>query len=155
MAMTRAQRHLSTLKARYDAGHHRPATKKQIESWLAPITRALSELRTGYVDTYRGYAVTRIKPNDPDFARIDWCINGFLALLDRLQPEIDLSPMRRVSSKLTHGVLLQPEEIDACLALLKPIAEGLRHFTRAQLKDAANTEMVRIEFERLGVLETA
>ena len=155
MAMTRAQRHHAAAVAKFQSGRNQPPTRKQIENWLAPINKALNELKSGYVDSYRGYAITRIKSTDEDFARIDFCLNGFLCLTDRLMPEIDTSALRKISNKLANGVLLEASEVDAAFATLKPIADRLKHFTRAQLKDAAATESIRIELEALGILEAA
>lgn len=68
----------------YKAGHHKPPTRKQAKAWLAPIRRAMAELKSGEVDAHRGYVITRLNPSDTDFARIDHCINGFTAMMDRL-----------------------------------------------------------------------
>lgn len=155
MAMTRQQRHHLAAYARYKAGKQKPPTRAQAQAWLAPIRKALTELRQGEIDSYRGYAITRINWADEDFARVDHAINGFMALISRLMPELDLSPMRRVSKKLENGILLELAEVDACIALLKPVEDRLIDFKRCDLIDAANTEMVKIEFERMGILEAA
>ena len=82
-------------------------------------------------------------------------INGFVALIERLLPDIDTSAMRRLAHKLEVGILLKIEELDACTAVVNSVEDKLLEFTREQLKDAANTEMVKIELERLGMLEAA
>lgn len=152
MTMTRSQlRHQANI-ARFQAGKHKPPTRKQAQAWLAPIRKAMIELQTGYVDAYKGYAITRIHWSDNDFARIDYCINGFVCLIDRLLPEISTEPMKRISKKLENGVLLAPAEIDAALVLLKQVENRLIDFKRDTLIDAANTEITRIEFERLGLV---
>lgn len=151
MTMNRAQlRHQANI-ARYKAGKQKPPTRKQSQAWLAPIRKAMIELQTGYVDAYKGYAITRIHWSDDDFARIDYCINGFVCLIDRLCPEISTDPMKRISKKLANGVLLVPAEIDSALVLLKQVENRLIDFRREVLIDAANTEITRIEFERLGL----
>lgn len=155
MAMTRQQLRFEAAKARYKAGRQKPPTRKQVQAWLAPIRKALAEIRTGEVDAYRGYAITRIHHADNDFARVDHAINGFVALMDRLLTDIDTSCMKKVSAKLGAGILLELAEVEACIDLLNTVEDRLMQFTRAQLVDAANTEMINIELERLGVKEAA
>ena len=130
MAMTRAQLRLHAAKQRYQAERNKPPTRKQVQAWLAPIRKALSEIRTGECDAYRGYAITRIHHADNDFARVDHAINGFVALMDRLLKDIDTS-------------------------CLKEAERHLLTFKRCELIDAANTEMINIELERLGMKEAA
>lgn len=141
--------------ARYQADKQKPPTRKQAQAWLLPIRNAFNEMRTGEVDSYRGYAITRIHHADNDFARVDHAINGFLALFDRLAPEFDTSAMQKVSKKLEHGVLIEFREVDACFVTLNACEDLLITFKRADLIDASNTEMVNIELERLGLKEAA
>lgn len=155
MPLTRQQIRHQAAVARFKAGKQKPPTRSQAQAWLAPIRKAFAELRQGEIDSYRGYAITRIHWADDDFARVDHAINGFLALIERLMPDVDLSPLRKVSKKLSNGILLEISEVDACIALLKPVEDRLMTFKRCELIDAANTEMVKIEFERLGLLEAA
>ena len=139
------------LRAKFDSEKHKPPTRKQIQAWLEPIRRAFRQIKSGEVDAVRGYAITRIKPTDDDYARIDHCINGFTAMLDRVCPEIDAQPLKSVSKKLANGVLLTVQEIDACFAVLNTCENALRKYTRAQLKDAATTEQINIELELKGL----
>ena len=155
MSLTRQQLRHHAAIAQYQAGKRKPPTRKQAKAWLAPIRSALAELRTGEVDSWRGYAITRIKRNDEDFARIDHCINGFCALIARLMPDTDISPFTRLAKKLESGIMLTVSEIDECLALIKRVENGLITFSRERMMDAANTEMVAIELERLGIKEAA
>lgn len=136
---------------RFAAGKQKPPTRKQAQAWLAPIRKAFVEMLSGEVDSYRGYAITRIHHADNDFARIDHAINGFVALIERLMPDVDIGSIRKVSKKLENGVLLEAAEVHDCLALLKRCEDRLIKFRRCDLTDAANTEMVRIEIERLGI----
>lgn len=133
---------------RYDAGKIKPPTRKQAQALLSPIRKALIEIKSGEVDSHRGYAITRLHHADNDFARVDFCINGFTAMLDRLAPDFDTRPLKVVSRKLANGVLLTVPEIDACESLLIT-------FSRQQLKDAALTEQINIEMERHGIKEAA
>lgn len=155
MAMTRAQLRHKAAVDRYKANRKKHPTRREIKAWLDPIRKAMAELRTGEVDSYRGYAITRIHWADDDFARIDHAINGFDALISRLLPDFDLSPFRKISKKLANGILLQISEVDSCVALLRVVEDKLIHFRRTELVDAANTEMINIELERLGIKEAA
>ena len=102
-----------------------------------------------------GYPITRIHWADNDVARIDHAINGFVALMERLMPDLDTVPMKRLGKKLEAGVLLEPNEVTACQALIDTVEDRLLKFKRSDLVDAANTEMVVIELERLGLKEAA
>lgn len=155
MSLTRQQQRHRAACARFKAGHQKPPTRAQAKAWLAPIRKSLIEMRSGEVDAYRGYAITRIHHADNDFARIDHAINGFTALLDRLAPDLDTSALKKVSKKLEAGILLEHNEIDACFAVLNACEDRLITFRRCDLTDAANTEMVNIELERLGIKEAA
>ena len=140
---------------RYAAEKQKPPTRAQAKAWLAPIRKAFVEMLSGEVDAYRGYAITRIHHADNDFARIDHCANGFLALIERLMPDFDLSAIRRVSKKLENGVLLEAKEVHECLAMLKRCEDVLIKFRRFELVEAANVEMINIELERLGLKAAA
>lgn len=151
----RLLRHHRTAVARYQAGKQQHPTRKQVAAWLAPIRRAFNEIRAGEVDAHRGYAITKIHWSDNDFARIDHCINGFVAMLDRLAPDFDTGPMKRVSKKLESGILLTHTEVDACFSLLKECESLLIKFKRSDLTNAACTEQINIELELLGLKEAA
>lgn len=153
MTMTRHQLRHRAACARYQSGKQKPPTRKQARAWLEPIRCAIAEMRNGEVDSYRGYAITRIHWADEDFARIDHAINGFVALIIRLMPDVDIGCMQRISKKLESGVLLALDELNACSALLNHVEDRLIKFRRCDLVDAANTEMIAIEVERLGLQE--
>ena len=153
--MNRIQRHHRAVCDQCKAGHNKPPTRAQAKAWLAPIRKAFSEMLTGEVDAYRGYAITRIHHADNDFARIDHAANGFTALIERLMPDFDISAIKRVSKKLENGILLEAAEVHECLAMLKQCENRLIKFRRADLVDAANTEMVNIEMDRLGLKDAA
>lgn len=140
---------------RYAADKQKPPTRAQAKAWLAPIRKAFVEMLSGEVDSYRGYAITRIHHADNDFARIDHAANGFVALMERLMPDFDLAPIRRISKKLDAGILLEAKEVHEALALLKRCEDRLIKFKRSDLTDAANTEMINIELERMGIKEAA
>ena len=95
---------------RFVADKNKPPTRKQARAWLDPIRKAFNEIKTGEVDSHRGYAITRIHHADNDFSRIDHAINGFVALIERLMPDFDVATIKRVSKKLENGVLIEPIE---------------------------------------------
>ena len=95
---------------RFVADKNKPPTRKQARAWLDPIRKAFNEIKTGEVDSHRGYAITRIHHADNDFSRIDHAINGFVALIERLMPDFDVATITRVSKKLENGVLIEPSE---------------------------------------------
>lgn len=150
MALSRQQlRHLSA-QARYSADKAKPPTRRQAKTWLAPIRDAIAEMRTGEVDAIRGYAVTRLHTGD-DWARVDHCINGFLCLIERLMPDVDLDPLRTVSKRLASGVPLTLELLDSCVKILNAVEDRLITISRRDLIDAANLEQTICEVERLGL----
>lgn len=155
MAMTRAQLRHRAACDRYNAGKRKPPTRREMKTWLDPIRRAFAEIRTGEVDSWRGYPITRIHHADTDFARVDHAINGFVSMLDRLEIGIDTGPLKRVSKKLECGVLLELQEVDECTAILKAAESHLLKFNREKLWETAQTEMTRIEFERRGIVGAA
>ena len=140
---------------RFAVDKNKPPTRKQARAWLDPIRKAFNEIKTGEVDSHRGYAITRIHHADNDFSRIDHAINGFVALIERLMPDFDVATIKRVSKKLENGVLIEPIEVQQSLALLKHCEDRLIKFTRQALSEAANIEMINIEFERLGLKDAA
>ncbi len=129
-------------------------TRRQTRHWLQPIRKAFSELKAGEVDTIRGYPVTRIDHAD-EYARTDWAINGFVALLERLLPGLPADPMRRVANKLAAGTPLVQTEIDACLRLLADAETALIRIPRAAIRQAVLAEQITIELEALGLKEAA
>jgi hypothetical protein len=154
MPIDRPTRHRQATVARFKAGKAKPPTRKQAQAWLAPIRAALAELRSGSVDAIRGYPVTRLHSGD-DYARIDWCLNGFVALIDRLMPELSTTPLRRLAKKLEIGTPLHLADLDACVGTLHQVETALIRLPRQTLIDAALVEQINVELERLGVKEAA
>ena len=154
MAMNRQQLRLLTAKSRYLAEKDKPPTRKQAKTWLSPIRDAIAEMRTGEVDAIKGYAVTRLHTGD-DYARIDFCINGFLALIERLLPDENTDPLHTVSKRLANGIPITLALLDSCSAILNEVEDKLITITRRTLIDAANLEQIIIEVERLGLQEAA
>lgn len=150
MAMSRMQLKYRQMQAQYEADTKRPPTRAQARAWLQPLRDAFNEMRTGEVDAVKGYAVTKLRWVDEDYARIDHCIAGFLGLTDRLFPELDTAALRKVGAKLTNGVMLTHQEVDACFSVIGKCEDLLLTVSRQALKDAAQTEQIRIELDRLA-----
>jgi hypothetical protein len=129
-------------------------TRRNARQWLAPIRKAFAEMKDGEVDSIRGYAVTRIDSLD-EYARVDWAINGFVALIERLIPGVSCAPMRQVSKKLAAGVPITQAEIDDCLELTNRCESALIKVPREAIRDAVLTEQIGIEMEQLGLKEAA
>lgn len=124
-------------------------TRKQIRSWLAPMRSCFAQMRSGSVDSIRGYAVTRLDHTD-EYARIDHCIAGFRALIDRLCPEINTLSIQMVEKKLAAGIPLTVDQIDAALTLISRCEDALVKKTVAELKDAVVTEQILIELDEIA-----
>ena len=123
-------------------------TRRQIRSWLAPMRACFAEIKAGEVDSIKGYAVTRLDHND-EYARIDYCIAGFRALLARLCPEIMSGQLERIEKKLANGVPLTMPEIDEALALLRRCEDALIKHSVDAIKSAVLTEQCVIEMDAL------
>lgn len=123
-------------------------TRRQMKSWLAPIRSCFAQMRTGEVDAIRGYAVTRVSSRD-EYARIDFCIAGFRALIARLCPHVDVSLLERIEKKLAAGVVITVGEIDSAFATLRQCEDALVKKTVDEIKDAVITEQIQIEFDEI------
>ena len=152
-AMQRVKAKHLALQAQFDAGSTKRTPRKKIKAWLDPIRSAVKQLRTGEIDAYRGYAVTRIPHIDNNLARVDFVINGFTGMLDRVAPTICTKHLKTVSKKLAAGVMLAPVEVESCFVELNACEDLLCKLSPSALKDAAHTEMIAIEFSRIGVIE--
>lgn len=126
----------------------RPVTRRQIRAWLAPMRACFAQMRSGEVDAIRGYAVTRLHHKD-DYARIDFCIAGFRALIDRLLPGFDCASLERLEHRLAAGAPLTVAEVDAGFACLAAAEDALTGIDRARLKGAVLTEQISIELDAL------
>lgn len=129
-------------------------TRRQIQSWLRPIRRCFAEIKTGEVDSMRGYAVTRLNEDDA-YARIDFCIAGFRALIQRLCPHLDSGKLLRVEKKLAAGTPLTVAEIDEALSFLHDCEDALIKHTVSAVKDAVLTEQISIELDELNMRNAA
>jgi|GEM_PF-3666862 len=57
-------------------------TRRQAQAFLAPMRRAINEMRSGEVDAVQGYAITRLPTHG--YARLDYCLAGTRAFNDRM-----------------------------------------------------------------------
>lgn len=125
-------------------------TRRQVDGWFLPIRRALNEMLSGEVDSIRGYAVTRLHRGD-EYERVDFCIAGFVGVLSRIFPELDLSPLTRLQKRLAAGAPVTESEIHAALAFLKSIEKPLIKQDWNHIKSCLTTEMLSIELSELGM----
>lgn len=121
-------------------------TRRQAQSFLAPMRRAIAEMRSGEVDAIQGYAVTRL-PSHAAYARMDYCLSGTRAFMERLAPHIDYSPMERMEKKLAHGTPLTMTDIDACSAVLRQVEDALTGMDRRAVQSVLLTTQIEIELE--------
>lgn len=129
-------------------------TRREMKAWLAPMRACFAQMRSGEVESIRGYAVTRLHHKD-DYARIDFCIAGFRALIARLRPGFDCAALERLEMRLAAGVPLTVAEIDAGFACLAAAEDALTGTERSLLKETVLTEQINIEMEALGLKEAA
>lgn len=121
-----------------------------MEAWLLPMRQALREMRSGEVDSVRGYPVTRLHNRD-DYVRLDWCLCGFRCLVERLFPDVDTACLWKLETHLANGVPLEVADIDAALSLLNSLEKPLMRMSAESVSDAVMTEQVRNEMESLGL----
>ena len=129
-------------------------TRRQSRQWLEPMRKSFMAMREGEVEAIRGFPVTRIDATD-EYARIDYAINGFAAVLERLAPELDTKPLHKVSKRLANGISLTVADLDRCLALLTAAEGRLIKIPRRQIRTAVLTEQIAIEMEQAGLKEAA
>ena len=131
-------------------------TRRQAQAWLAPMRRTFREMaETGQVDAVQGYAVTRLHSRD-DYARIDYAIAGFRALMTRLWPGLlDCAPLARIEKRLAAGLMIERKDLTAAFSLLNDVERRLMKKTVREVKDAVIAEQIVIELEQLGLKEAA
>ena len=123
-------------------------TRKQVTGWILPIRAALKEMLSGEVDSIRGYAVTRLHNGD-EYERVDWCMAGFVGVLSRIFPDLDLSPMTKLQRLLAAGTPIHAEDVHKALALLKSLETPLIKEDWHRIKACLTTEMLSIEFSEM------
>jgi hypothetical protein len=103
---------------------------------------------TGEADTIRGYPVTQM-PGDTDYARIDYCCAGFRALMERICPHIDSTPLRRIEQLLAAGAPLTVEHLDDAFRMMRAVENDLIKHSVDEVKDAVLIEKIIIELDEM------
>lgn len=156
MSLSRQQRHHLAAVARYKAGKNKRLERRRVQSFMSPITKAFNQMMTGEadVDAETNLPITRLAHND-EWEETHKCINGFVAAMERLMPDIDLGPLRWVSSDLMKGKLMTEKKVIAAKRTLKVIEDRMIRCTWDQVVEATRTTQIEIELEQLGIKEAA
>ena len=123
-------------------------TRKQARNWLAPMRECFGQMRTGFVTAADGYPVTRLHDGD-DWARIDYCIAGFVGMIGRLAPGLGTEAMQRLQRQIEAGELVTTQEIDAALSEIRHAEDVIVGMPVKELASIVTTEQIAIEFEAL------
>ena len=124
----------------------RRVTRRQACTWLAPMRKCFAEMRTGFTTAADGYPVTRLH-NADDWARIDYCIAGFVGMIGRLSPGMGTAAMQLIQRRIEAGELVTTQEIDAALSEIRRAEDVLVRMTVKDLASAVTTEQIAIEME--------
>lgn len=156
MSLTRQQRHHMAAVARYQAGKNKPLERRRVQSFMSPIVNSFNQMVTGEVDADAAtdQAITKLAHKD-EWEETHKCINGFVAAMERLLPDVDLDPLRWVSSDLTKGKLMSEKKVLAAKRTLKEIEDRMIKCTWQQVVDATQTTRIEIYMEQLGIKEAA
>lgn len=123
--------------------------RRQMQAFIAPVREALKQMRSGEVDSIDGFPV--FKDWQGDWARIDWAMNGFVSMVSRAEPDLDMSLFDNLAAKLESGMLMTVQEIDQALSILKTVEKALTKVTRARLKECVLDEQIDIELSQMGL----
>jgi len=155
MSLSRAHRHHLAAVARYQAGKNKPLERRRVQSFMAPITKAFNQIVTGETDVdANDVPITRLAHKD-EWEATHACINGFVAAMERLLPDVELDPLRWVSSDLMNGKLMSAKKVMAAKRVLKKIEDRMIKCTWQQVMDATKTTQIEIAMENLGLKEAA
>lgn len=155
MAMTRMQRRRAAIIAQCKAAKDKPLDRRRVRAFMEPVTSAFREIMQGSVivdehDT----PITKLPHND-QWEALDACIEGFVAAMARLLPDINLDPLRFVASDLRKGKLMTNQKALAAHKVLSVIEDRMTKCTWNQVASAVDTTRIEIEMERLGLKEAA
>lgn len=155
MAMTRTQLRRQAEIARYQAGKNKPLERRRVQAFMSPITNAMNQILAGEVDVDdNDIPITRLNHTD-GWEALDECLNGFVAAMARAIPDVDLNPLRYVSSDLRNGKMMSRKKAIAARLKLREIEDRLTKCTWNELTSAVDTTRIEIELERLGLKEAA
>ena len=119
-------------------------TRREVQAWLAPIRKSLSQMMEDSVDSIRGYPVTHLMGR---YERTDWTFEGFERMIARMLPHADMQPVGIIRRKIAAGIPLSVQEIEAAFRALVQIEQPLTRIPRDILRDAILTEQIQIELE--------
>jgi hypothetical protein len=111
------------------------------------MRRCFAEMKSGFSPALNGRAVTRLHDGDDDWARVDYCIAGFVGMIGRLSPELSTKAMQQLQLQIEAGGLVTVQEIDAALAEIRRAEDVLVKLTVKELASAVTTEQIAIEME--------
>jgi hypothetical protein len=156
MSLTRQQRHHLAAVACYQAGKNKPLERRRVQSFMSPIVNSFNQMMSGEVDAdaITDQVITRLAHKD-EWEETYKCINGFVAAMERLFPDIELGPLRWVSSDLVKGKLMNQAKVLAAKRTLKEIEDRMIKCTWQQVMDATETTRIEIYMEQLGIKEAA
>lgn len=156
MPMSRQLLRHKALVARYHAGKNKPVERRRVQAFMAPITLEFNRMLTGELDVSADseLPITRLSHND-SWEETHKCINGFVEAMERLMPDIDLSPLRWISSDLEKGKLMTEKKVLAGKRTLKHIEDRMIRCTWEQVKEATRTTQIAIKMTQLGLTEAA
>ena len=155
MAMTRAQLRRAAIIAKCKAAKDKPLERRRVKSFMEPITKAFASILQGSVEVDdNDTPITRLPHND-SLEALDACIEGFVAAMGRLLPDVDLDPLRHVASDLRKGKLMTVEKAKRAWAVLQIIEDRMTKCTWNEVASAVDTTRIEIEFERLGLKRAA
>lgn len=126
-------------------------TRRQMQQFIAPVREALKQMRTGEVDSIKGYPV--FKDWQGEWSRIDWAMNGFVSMVRRANSALDMYIFDKLAIKLANGTVLTIPEIDMALGRLKEVESALTKVTRGRLKECVIHEQIDIEVSAHGLKE--
>lgn len=102
----------------------------------------------GEQQTIHGHLTGRV-PNHPKATQL---LHQWLCLPDRaLDARRGYVTTANLSKRLANGVPLTLELLDSCAAIINHVEDRMLKITRRTLIDSANTELIRVEVERLGM----
>ena len=152
MAMTRAQLRRAAIIAKCKAAKDQPLERRRVKSFMEPITKAFASILQGSVEVDdNNTPITRLPHNDR-WEAIDACVEGFVAAMGRLLPDVDLDPLRHVASDLRKGKLMTVAKARKAWETLQIIEDRMTRCTWNEVASAVDTTRIEIEFERLGLM---
>lgn len=126
-------------------------TRRQAIIWLHPMRECLRYiLRTGqaYCIDGRPHWMQSVGGNW-EWHRVDWAIDGFLGLIERLFPHIDTAALSELRDCIATDQQATAQEIEAALRVLNIVEDGLVRMTVADVQAARLTEEIQIELDAM------